>query len=304
MGKRYDLDQLLLIDDMPEIVASYPITPIEEHGGFFCKREDLYEAFGVYGSKCRACHAICRYPMAAKGIVTGVSRQSPQAVIVSRLARGVGLPAAVFMPFGPDTEAIRAVREAGIEPQRVKPGYLGVVACRAREYAEANGMLFMPIGFESRSSVELAAAQVANIPPEAKRLVVTVGSGLNLAGILQGLWRTGRNLPVLGIIISHNPIRALKKYAPSNWAEMVTFRRSDKPYHKRLKEHHLGDLDLDPQYEAKCLPFLERGDLFWVIGYGWPPPAKAADQKEAKHGQQEVQEVGEAQEVARAGPLP
>lgn len=307
MAKRYDLDQLLLLDDVPAVVASYPITPIEEHGGFLCKREDKYEAFGVYGSKVRACHALCRYPIAAGGVVTGVSRQSPQAVIVSRLARGVGLPAAVFMPFGADTPAILAVRETGIEPQRVKPGYLGVVACRARKYAEKHSMLFVPIGFESRSSVELAAAQVANIPADTKRLVVTVGSGLNLAGILRGLSRAGLYVPVVGVIISHNPIRALKKYAPLGWESMVTFRRAGVPYHKRLEEHYLGNLDLDPQYEAKCLPFLEKGDLFWVIGYGWPPPAKEAEsKKEEAHvkQEQEGQEVGQGQEVAVAGPLP
>jgi hypothetical protein len=29
--------------------------------------------------------------------------------------------------------------------------------------------------------------------------------------------------------------------------------------------HPLGDVELDPFFEAKCLPFLEPGDLFWIF---------------------------------------
>jgi hypothetical protein len=27
----------------------------------------------------------------------------------------------------------------------------------------------------------------------------------------------------------------------------------------------VGEVELDPIFEAKCLPFLEAGDLFWLI---------------------------------------
>jgi len=36
-------------------------------------------------------------------------------------------------------------------------------------------------------------------------------------------------------------------------------------YHHPV-EASLGGLALDPYYEAKCVPYLRPGDLFWVVG--------------------------------------
>ena len=47
---------------------------------------------------------------------------------------------------------------------------------------------------------------------------------------------------------------------------MVKIVKSTLPYHKEAEEIHLGGLLLDPIYEAKCLPYLEKDDLFWVVG--------------------------------------
>jgi hypothetical protein len=37
-------------------------------------------------------------------------------------------------------------------------------------------------------------------------------------------------------------------------------------YHQHAPVAALGGLELDPVYEAKCLPFLRPGDLLWVVG--------------------------------------
>ena len=33
-----------------------------------------------------------------------------------------------------------------------------------------------------------------------------------------------------------------------------------------VHQERLGGLALDPYYEAKCVPYLRPGDLFWVVG--------------------------------------
>jgi len=40
-----------------------------------------------------------------------------------------------------------------------------------------------------------------NVPEEARRIVVPVGSGLSLAGVLTGLQLIGQVVPVLGVVV-------------------------------------------------------------------------------------------------------
>jgi hypothetical protein len=103
---------------------------------------------------------------------------------------------------------------------------------------------------------------VANIPQDVRRLVVPVGSGMSLAGILHGL---SGAVKVLGVVVGADPTRRLARYAPWQWRWRCELRRAPWPYDKRIKAR-LGDLELDPIYEAKCLPFLEPADALWVVG--------------------------------------
>ena len=70
----------------------------------------------------------------------------------------------------------------------------------------------------------------------------------------------------MGIIVGADPIKRLDKYATEDWRNTVKLIKSDLPYHKEAGEIFLGDLVLDPIYEAKCLPFMEKDDLFWIVG--------------------------------------
>jgi len=49
------------------------------------------------------------------------------------------------------------------------------------------------------------------------------------------------------------------------WPFMVQLQRSNVAYDVHVHAR-LGTLDLDPVYEAKCLPYLQRGDGLWVVG--------------------------------------
>ena len=108
-----------------------------------------------------------------------------------------------------------------------------------------------------------------------RRIVVPVGSGMSFAGILTGLERHAQEylggdlarLPyVLGVQVGADPTERLDRYAPPWWRAIGGIHKSDLTYAQRPKVTNLGPIDLDPVYEAKCLPFLRPGDLLWIVG--------------------------------------
>ena len=241
------------------------VTPVEQHGGYWVKRDDLYRTAGVSGGKARTCWALAHG--ATGGLVTACGRGSPQANIVACVARALGLQARIHIPSGalePETELART--NGGVLIQH-RPGYNSVIVARAHTDAAELGWREIPFGMECGTAVEQTALQVRNLPTGAyRRLVVPVGSGMSLAGILTGLLDTGATQPVLGVYVGADPGKRLRRYAPfgyTAWTELIP---AGVPYGHPLHAR-LGGLALDPYYEAKCVRFLTPGDLLWVVGH-------------------------------------
>lgn len=249
------------------------VTPIEEHGGILCKREDLFEVAGIRGGKVRACWVLAQ---GAKGLVTAGSRQSPQVNIVAQIAKHLGIPCRIHTANGELGEEVKEAIKTGAKLFQHDMGYSNVLACRAREDAKKMGWTEIPFGMESVVSIDCQRNQVVNLPKNVRRIVVCVGSGMCLSGVLRGMIDHGyEKIPVLGVRVGGgtdkgkmSPVltRRLDKYAPIEWRNMVKFVHCGLDYHKFAPVTKLGDLELDPIYEAKCIPFLNPGDLFWVIG--------------------------------------
>ena len=118
------------------------------------------------------------------------------------------------------------------------------------------------------------AEQVQNLPPTCRvvgSIVVPVGSGMTLAGILNGLSRfwPNRVYSVLAVRVGADPSKRLERWAPGLWRPAnveVEWVKSDLDYHHPAPQHSLEGVPLDPHYEAKCLPFLRPNDLLWVVG--------------------------------------
>jgi len=68
---------------------------------------------------------------------------------------------------------------------------------------------------------------------------------------------------VLGIVVGASPQRRLDRYVPG-WRGQCTLVPAGVPYSQHAASPPW--LALDPVYEAKCVPFLEPGDLLWVVG--------------------------------------
>lgn len=245
------------------------MTPVERHGDVLVKRDDRFVFGGQAGGKVRTCLALSR---GATGLVTASSRSSPQALIVATIARELGVPARLHMPWaGQATPAMRHITdELGGTIVEHRPGYNTVIIARARADAADSGWTHIPFGMEHAAAVEQTGNEFEDTIPYlagTSRIVVPVGSGMSLAGILAGMAWNDVDLPVLGVTVGADPTRRLDRYAPANWRDRVTLAPSGVPYASRAHSTVWRGIPLDPYYEAKCVPFLQAGDLFWVVGY-------------------------------------
>ena len=251
-------------DYFPTTFSNYnDLTPIEKFGNFSVKRDDLYAVNGVNGGKVRTCFYLAQN---ARGLVTAGSRASPQVNIVAHIAKELNIPCRVHTPEGKLSPEVEAAKNTGAEVIQHKAGYNTVITKRAKDDSLEHGFTEIPFGMECFEAVEATKNQVKNIPPDTKRIVIPVGSGMSLSGLLHGLIENNLNIPVLGVRVGADPTERLNKYAPSNWEEMVSLVSSDLDYHQHETNNDFFGLTLDPVYEAKCIKFLIEGDLLWVVG--------------------------------------
>lgn len=242
------------------------LTPVEFVNGLFLKRDDLFSISDVHGGKARSAGFLIQYAisMGFTHIVTAGSRHSPQVEIVGSICREYGLDFTAFVPQGELSEDISSLKDFANIVQ-VLYGRNSVIKSRAQAYAYKNNAFLIPFGMECVEAVHQTASQVVNIPQEVKRIVIPVGSAMSLCGVLTGLILANRRIPVLGVCVGANYERVMKAYAPPGWESFCSIVKSPLDYGKEVTAS-IGDVLLDPVYEAKCLPFLQAGDLFWIVG--------------------------------------
>ncbi len=244
------------------------MTPVEAvPGGMWLKRDDTYRHGAARGGKARSVAAYVAR-LRPTGLVSYGSRESTQIAVVAQVAQAAGLPCQIHIPWSslPDSPGIAGARAAGAHIRMERPGYLSVLAKRARESAAALGHLFVPSGPAVPDAVEATASEVGNLPRAAARVVVPVGSGMSLAGILAGLARRPdmAHVRVLGVVCGADPEERLDAYAPL-WRMRCNLVSAEVPY-KAHVDAVVGDTRLDPVYEAKCVAFLRSMDLLWCVG--------------------------------------
>ena len=255
---------LSFVPDVPEDHMP-DLTPVETHGDIWLKREDHYVFGGVRGAKVRTCMLLVeRAREQGVGVITAGSRQSPQVNFVAQIAAALGVKCRAHVPSGDLTPELLAARGAGCELIQHQAGYNTVIVARAREDALQSGWVEIPYGMEAPEAVEFTKPQVANIPDGVERIVNSVGSGMTLAGILWGLVEAGRDIPVVGVCVGHPPLERLDRHAPPGWRDMVTIVDHPSDYHDEAAVTVFRGVQLDPWYEAKCIPTLQPGDLLWV----------------------------------------
>jgi 1-aminocyclopropane-1-carboxylate deaminase/D-cysteine desulfhydrase-like pyridoxal-dependent ACC family enzyme/DNA modification methylase len=240
------------------------LTPVQRRGNMWFKRDDLVAVGNVRGGKVRTCWHLAQ---GAPGLVTAGSRQSPQVNIVAAVADALGLPVSVHTPSGDLSPEVQAARAKGATVTQHKAGYNNVIIARAREDAQQRGWREIPFGMECEEAITQTRRQVANFPKKAKRLVMPVGSGMSLAGVLWGLRDIGRtDVRVVGVRVGGDPAERLQQYAPAGWQDQCELVTSALDYHAPAPDTAIEGIPLDPIYEAKCLPYLQPDDVFWLVG--------------------------------------
>ena len=257
--------------DARQSSAPVELTPIETHGGYQVKRDDTLSVGGQRGGKVRTCLVLGQRAAedGSGGLTTAGSRHSPQVAIVAAVGAALGLPVRAHVPAGPQTRELTEAERLGAVLIRHPAGRNSVIIARARADAAARQWTDIPFGMECDEAVRQTAGQAASIAaldPPPDRIVIPVGSGMSAAGLLAGLAAHGLSTPVLGVTVGADPTRRLDRYAP-DWREQLTLTASPLSYDQRPQHTRLGELELDPVYEAKCLPYLRPGDLLWVVGH-------------------------------------
>ena len=245
------------------------LTPVEYKNSYYFKRDDYFnfEDAGC-GGKVRTCISIIKKNLNnIKGLSTAGSRSSPQVHIVSSISKYLKIPCRVHVPcgvLGPEVEAAKKNNAIIIQQ---KPGYNNVLISRCKKDCIETGFLEIPFGMECEEAIEQTSYQVQNIPYTINRIIVPIGSGMSISGILYGIKKYKKDVKVIGIQVGADPIKRLNKYAPKDWKNILTIIKSEYKYDKKPKNCKFCNIDLDPIYEAKCIEYLEKNDLLWIVGH-------------------------------------
>lgn len=202
----------------------------------------------------------------APGCTTAGARVSPMVSRVARVAQALGIPCTghVAAAKNQTTEEIDAAAH-GMQLVAHRPGYLSVVKARAKADAQARGWRYVPFGMECEAYLQATRLQVRALPAGIQRIVMPVGSGLAAAAVLQGLDDIGmQHVPVLGVQVGADPTVRLARWAPYDWRQRLTLQPAALPFDKPAAPQWWG-IRLDPHYEAKAAPFVQPGDLFWIV---------------------------------------
>lgn len=259
-----------LFDITPDVFKNFykeqpELTPVCKIGDCFVKRDDLFEVFDVVGAKARQAYGIIT-KSDCDTVVTAGSRFSPQIQIVANICKHLGKKCRCHTINGKDTEELLIAIGDGAEIIHHKDTWHNnVIIKRAMVDAEQNKCLYVPFGMESWESIYQTALQVKNVPDDVEHIVITAGSGMNLCGVLWGLKLLGRSdVRVTAVSVGYNVQKTLKKYAPTD-IQNLTVVKSELGYEDKVFEK-IGDVELDPIYESKCVPYLQPNCLFWIIG--------------------------------------
>jgi hypothetical protein len=227
----------------------------------------LYEYAGWYGGKVRTCRALAE--LGVDGLITASSRHSPQIGIVAGMGHALGLPVrvhvAIAMEYSPSIAYARSVAAEVIEHY---PRYNSCIIYQANEDAKRfPSWGLIPFGMECEMAVTETSKQVANLPG-GRRLVVPVGSAMTLCGVLAGLSLPGAPVyeRVVGVMVGADPSKRMDAWGPVDWKQRVRLVDAGMPYHKPAADVMFRGIELDPYYEAKCVPFVAPGDTLWVVG--------------------------------------
>lgn len=250
------------------------MTQVEEINGYYFKRDDKFEIHGVRGGKARSAYQLIQQGInqGYTDFVTAGSRMSPQCEIVSTICDKLGINCHLFMPSGKETSVLTNIsKNKNSTIHKCKVGYNSVICSHAELFARENNFFYIPFGMECLENIDITKHQVKNIPDCVKRIIIPCGSGMSMISVIKGLeYYNMTDKHVIGVQVGKDPTHNLNKFLgfKSNLFGTANYDivKSNLDYHKVPLQTEFCGIDLDPVYEAKCIPFIEKGDLLWIVG--------------------------------------
>jgi len=270
------------------------LTPVEEHDGLLYKRDDLFLPFGEYGTsggKVRQAISLIGENINNikdnyKGtIVTHTQVHSTTGTILTRVAKHFGIKCIICVG-GTNPKSLKnhhmmmlAEHWGGEIRNMCGHGMHAPVMNRLRKLAEEenyfNAVFSDNISFYPESVLDTTANQVKNIPDKLENMVISVGSGIQMAGILRGVVKYKKQIKnIYGVCIGPDRRKKIDyyvnpfEYFPLPKYKMITL---DTQYGKGATEFFNGG-QMDELYEAKAHRWmkdninLDKKTLFWIVG--------------------------------------
>lgn len=170
----------------------------------------------------------------------------------------------IYIPKGKDTDNILKLDNTNCNIIREKVGYNNVLNAHARDNAKDKGYKFVQLGMLCDEAYKLIGQNVNLIIPyinDIKRIVIPVGSGTTLIGITRALQKHNIDIPIIGVMCGMD---ATKNILNNTDYKNIMLVKSDSSYHKKEKTWFYN-ITLNPIYEAKCVPYLQDNDLFYIV---------------------------------------
>ena len=284
------------------------LTPVEEYGGIYYKRDDLYKPFDdvpLSGGKVRqACSLVLDNYEHIKNdcdglIATPTALSSPQGIIIARVAKEFGFRSMVL--YGATNK--QSLRK---HPIAIHTLYLGAtINCEAKlgfdsviqahlEKRMNEGLKCFNVKFginlnaNPNAIIKAIGHQVQNIPNDLDTLVIPCGSAITACGILWGLHYYGKTVKKIYLIqiAGKSRLTVINKASATLGIDFPQFEFIEDKTHKYNKHVRLpfGGGYLDPIYEGKAYDYMQKhidtngkSVLFWIVGDSQPIRDMAKD---------------------------
>lgn len=275
----------------------YDLTPIEEYDGIYYKRDDLFKPFDgeedynqINGGKLRQCISLFfekekeireKYN---NTVATVSSLESPQSVIISRVAKEFGFQS--FIGVG-NTNIKNAVKHKPIRMSQELGSEIDVISTQAfnnvlffnlKKIIQDKPMFAVMFGINylesAESVIDVISYQVQNIPDDIDTLIVPVGSGITFGSIMKGILKYDKKIKR---IVAIQPFGYDRRKTIENIIEEMSifysyeYHRGNYSYNKKLNIN-VG-FELDNIYESKTFDMMIKNDIidkektcFWVVG--------------------------------------
>jgi 1-aminocyclopropane-1-carboxylate deaminase/D-cysteine desulfhydrase-like pyridoxal-dependent ACC family enzyme len=270
------------------------LTPVEQYDGLLYKRDDLFLPFGKYGTsggKVRQALSLIGKNVDniienhKSTIVTHTQVHSTTGTILTRVCKHYNLKCIVCVG-GTTSKSLKkhhmmmlAEYWGGHIRNVCGHGMHAPVMSRLRELVKQekyfNAVFSDNVNLYPESVLDTTANQVKNIPEKLDNMIISVGSGIQMAGILRGIVKHKKQVKnIYGVCIGPDRRKKINYYAnpfeyfPLPNYKMITL---DTTYGKGITEFFDGG-QMDELYEAKAFKWMKDNidtkekTLFWIVG--------------------------------------